>query len=92
MSNSYSEQVTTTSDISFSGEAGEKIKFSFRSDIVSGDLDLVLYNSFGNEVYTLDGAKALETFFILDSTDTYTLAAVCKNFIGEYKILVYKAD
>lgn len=92
MSNSYSEQVTTTSDISFSEEAGERIKFSFRSNIVSGDLDMVLYNSLGNEVYTLDKAKALETFFILDSTDTYTLAAECNNFIGEYKISVYKTD
>ena len=91
MSNSYSEQVTTTSDISFSGEAGERIKFSFRSNIVSGDLDMVLYNSLGNEVYTLDKAKALETYFTLDSTDTYTLVAECNNFIGEYKISVYKA-
>lgn len=92
MSNSYSEQVTTTSDISFSGEVGERIKFSFRSNTVKGDLDIVLYNSLGNEVYTLDKAKALETFFTLDSTDTYTLAAECTNFIGEYKISVYKAN
>lgn len=33
MSKSYSEQITTTSDISFSGEAGDRIKFSFKSDI-----------------------------------------------------------
>lgn len=57
MSNSFSEQATTTSDISFSGEANERIKFSFRSNIVSGDLDMVLYNSLGNEVYTLDRAN-----------------------------------
>lgn len=57
MSNSFSEQSTTTSDISFSGEANERIKFSFRSNIVSGDLDMVLYNSLGNEVYTLDRAN-----------------------------------
>ena len=30
MSNSYSGQTTTSSDISFSVEAGEKIRFSFR--------------------------------------------------------------
>ena len=57
MSNSYSEQVTTTSDISFSGEAGDRIKFSFKSEIISGDLDMVLYDSAGNEVYTLDRAR-----------------------------------
>lgn len=92
MSNRYSEQTTTTSDISFSVEAGERIKFSFKSKIVSGDLDMVLYDSAGNEVYVLDKAKELETFFTLDSSDTYTLAAECNNFIGEYKIFVFKAD
>lgn len=35
MSNSYSEQITTSSDISFSGDTGDRIKFSFRSEIVS---------------------------------------------------------
>lgn len=92
MKNSYTEQITTASDISFSGEAGERIKFSFRSNIVNGELNMVLYDSVGNEVYRLDEAKALETFFTLDSSETYTLAAECKDFIGEYKIKVYKAD
>ena len=89
MNNSYSEQITTTSDISFSGEAGDRIKFSFKSDIISGNLDMVLYDSVGNEVYTLDRAGALETFFTLERSDTYTLAAKCNNFIGEYKIVIY---
>ena len=79
-------------DISFSGEEGERIKFSFRSNIVNGELNMVLYDSAGNAVYTLDEAKALETFYTLDSSGTYTLAAECKDFIGEYKIKVYKAD
>ncbi|MCI8775679.1 MAG: hypothetical protein HFI50_17565 [Lachnospiraceae bacterium] len=92
MSNSYSGQTTTSSDISFSVEAGEKIRFSFRSNIVSGDLDMVLYDSAGNEVYILDKAKALETFFTLNRSDTYTLVAECNSFIGEYKISVYKVD
>lgn len=60
MSNNYSEQTTITSGISFSGEAGNRIKFSFGSDIISGNLDMVLYDSAGNEVYSLDRAKALE--------------------------------
>lgn len=92
INHSYSEEITTTSNISFSGETGEKIKFSFRSNIASGDLDIVLYNSFGNEVYTLDKATELEAFFTLDSTDTYTLAAECDDFIGKYEIELYKAD
>ena len=89
MNNSYSEQITTTSDISFSGKAGDRIKFSFKSEIISGDLDMVLYDSAGNEVYTLDRAGALETFFTLERSDTYTLAAKCNNFIGEYRIVIY---
>ena len=89
---SYTEQITTASDISFSGEAGERIKFSFRSNIVNGVLNMVLYDSAGNAVYTLDKAKALETFYTLDSSGIYTLAAECKDFVGEYKIKVYKAD
>lgn len=90
--NSYSEQKTTTSEISFSAEAGDKIKFSLRTNIVSGDLDFVLYDSAGNEVYMLDRATTLEAFFTLNSSDTYTLAAECNNFIGTYRISVYRAD
>ncbi len=89
ISNSYSEKITTTSDISFSREAGDRIKFSFKSDIISGDLDIILYDSTGNEVYKLDKAKELETFFTLERSDTYTLAAKCNSFIGRYKIVIY---
>ncbi|HBU13353.1 MAG TPA: hypothetical protein DEB31_11750 [Clostridiales bacterium] len=90
MGDSYAEQTTTTSAISFPGEAGDKIKFSFRSTVKSGDLDMILCDSAGNEVYKLDKAKALETFFSLSNSDTYTLAAECKDFIGEFTIKVYK--
>ncbi len=90
MSNSYSKQMTTNSDISFSGKAGDRIKFSFRSDIVSGDLNMVLYDSAGNKIDTLDSAKASETFFTAEHSDTYTLAAECNKFIGKYKIFIYR--
>jgi len=59
MSNEYSKQVTTTSDISFVGEAGNRIKFVFESNVISGNLDMTLYDSDGNAVYTLDNAKEL---------------------------------
>ena len=55
-----------------------------------GDLDIILYDSEGNEVYELDGAKELETFFNLSNSDTYTLVADCSNFTGSYSIKVYK--
>lgn len=92
ISNSYSTPTTTTSDISFLGESGDRIKFSFRSNIENGDLDIILYDSEGNEVYILDRAKELETFFDLSNSDTYTLTAECNDFIGNYKIKVYKVE
>ena len=92
MRNSYSEQTTTVSDIAFLGDANQKIRFSFRSDIVSGDLDIILSDSAGNEVYVLDQADALEKLLTLDSSDTYTLTAKCTNFVGKYEVSVYKAD
>ena len=92
MRNSYSEQTTAVSDISFLGDANQRIKFSFRSDIVCGDLDIILSDSAGNEVYMLDQADALETLFTLSSSDTYTLTAKCTGFVGKYEVSVYKAD
>ena len=82
MKNSYTEQITTASDISFSGEAGERIKFSFRSNIVNGELNMVLYDSAGNAVYTLDEAKALETFYTLDSSGTVSYTHLTANLSG----------
>ena len=87
MSSRCSEPTTETSDISFSGEAGDRIKFSLESDIVDGDLDVVLY-----EAYVLDRAGKLETFFTLERADTYTLAAACSQFVGTYTISVYMVD
>lgn len=88
----FKEAETSTSGISFTGEKGNKIKFSFRSGIKGGDLAMVLYDSSQNIVYRLDKAKELETYFTLEKPDTYTLAAECNKFIGNYKITVYKVD
>lgn len=92
MSHNYTEPTTSTSEISFDGEAGDKIKFSFASDIESGELDIILYDSQDNAVYELDSAKELETFFTFDNSDTYTLTAEYSDFIGRFNIKVYKAD
>ena len=89
MSNKYSKQVTTISDISFTGEAGSRIKFVFRSDVVSGNLDMTLYDLAGNAVYTLDNARELVAYFTLERSGTYTLVASCDNFVGTYKVIVY---
>ena len=89
MSSRYSEQVTTASDISFTGEAGSRIKFVFKSDVMSGNLDMTLYDAAGNAVYTLDNAKELAAYFTLERSGTYTLVASCDNFVGTYKVIVY---
>ena len=89
MSSKYSKQVTTTSDISFTGEAGSRIKFVFKSDVMSGNLDMTLYDAAGNAVYTLDNAKELAAYFTLERSGTYTLAASCDNFVETYKVIVY---
>ena len=75
MSNSSSEQITETFDVSFSGETGDRIRFSLKADITNGNLDMTVYDSAGNEVYVLDSAKELETFLTLERSDTYTLVA-----------------
>lgn len=90
MGNNYTEQTTTTSEISFSGRTGDIIRFSFQSDIKDGDLNIILYDSEGNTVYQLDHAKSLKCFFTLNASDTYTLAAECDDFIGSYSIKVYR--
>ena len=82
----------SVSDISFYGEAGDKIKFSFASNIEKGKLDITVYDSEGNVIKELDRAKRLETFLYLDKSDTYTLAAEYKDFIGSFKISVYKSN
>ena len=92
MNHRYTEETTNASNISFKVEAGDRIKFSFRSDIISGDLEIALCDSKGNEVYKLDRAKALETYFTLESSDTYTLTAKCNSFVGTYKIIVYNVE
>lgn len=91
MKNSYTEQTTTTSDISFSGKSGDKIRFLFQSEIKDGDLNIFLCNSEGNTVYQLDHANSLKCFYTLNTSDTYTLAAECSDFIGNYSIRAYKA-
>ena len=92
MNQDFTEPTTSTSSISFAGEENSRIKFSFRSNIESGELNIVLYDSNGNMVYELDKAKALETYFTFDKTDTYTLKAEYVDFVGNYEILVYEAD
>ncbi|MBQ6888664.1 MAG: hypothetical protein IJN54_14255 [Lachnospiraceae bacterium] len=92
MNQTYTEPTTRTSTISFLGEAGDRIKFSFAADKRHENLDMILYDSEGNAVYELDSADKLVTYFNLDSTDEYTLSAEYRDFIGKFKVKVYKVD
>lgn len=92
MQASFTDKKTNTSEISFALKQGETIKFSFRSKIKTGDLNLVLYDSKDHEVYVLDHASALETFYTTHKDDTYTLKAIYKNFTGNFKITVYESN
>lgn len=86
---SFTQQTTRSSDFSFAAEAGQRVKLSFRSTIKAGELEVVLYDSTGREVYRLDHAKALETFYTFGSSGLYTLRAEYTNFIGDFKVEVY---
>lgn len=88
---SVTEQETSVSEFSFAAEKGERVKFSFRSDIKAGELEIVVYDSNGSEVYVLDQAKALEAFYTFDNSDTYTLRAEYTEFVGNFKITVFSA-
>ena len=92
MTQAFQEPTTNSSNISFPGEVNERIKFSFKSNVASGELSIVLYDSNGNVVYELDRAKALETYFTFEKTDIYTLKAEYVDFVGNYQIAVYEAD
>ena len=83
---------TCDSAIYFNCEAGDRIKFSFKSKVDNGVLDMVLYDSDGNVVYELDYADALECFYTVDRGDTYALVAECDDFAGSYSIKVYLAN
>ena len=69
--------------------AEQKIKFSFESDIKSGNLDIELTDSKGNVVYNLGKARKLVTYYTLENTDTYKLSADYSGFTGYFKIKFY---
>lgn len=90
MKHSYDVATTSSSNFSFKGQESERIKFSFQSNIESGNLVITLRNSAGNVVYELDDAKKLETFYTLTATDTYMVVAEYEDFMGDFKVAVLK--
>lgn len=88
MNHTYAASETSTSHISFLGEAGDRVKLSFASNIKHGSLNITISDSKGTVITELAQATELETFLTFDYSDTYTLKANCNDFIGSYKIAV----
>lgn len=90
--NRYSTPADSASAVTFWGEEKDRIRFSFRSKIQSGNLAIKLYDSEGNEIYKSDSVSVQEDFFTLSKSDTYTLSAECSGFTGSYEVKLYKVD
>lgn len=84
------EPKTSSSEVSFKGNGGDRIRVSFSTDVKSGTVVFVLYNSKGGVVENLGTAKAYRGFVDLDVDDTYTLAAEYTDFTGSFKADVSK--
>lgn len=89
---SAAEPVTDRATISFSAREGDRIRFHFSSNVEKGDLEIVLYDSEGNQVEELDQAKELVTYLTMRYDDNYTLAAEYMNFVGNFKVDVTRAE
>ena len=85
---SYSE--TSGSEVSFYAEAGRKLKIVLNSDVNGGELDITVYNSDGENVFTLDNGKELVTYFTPEKDDAYTVRAELTDFTGSFELAVYK--
>lgn len=88
MSHRFNEAQTSSSDFSFTGSAGDRIKISLRTTVQGGTVDFILSDSAGTVVAELDRAKALETYVDLSYDDTYTLTAIYNGFIGKFSAKV----
>ena len=90
MSVPVGEAKTASSEISFKGNSGDRIRISLSTDVKSGTVVFVLYNSKGGVVENFGTAKAYRGFVDLDVDDTYTLAAEYADFAGSFKADVSK--
>lgn len=88
MSDNIKTKQTSSSDFSFSADEGQRIKVSLRTNVKNGTVDFVITDSKGNVVAELDRARALETYVDIEYSDTYTMTAIYKEFVGDYNIKV----
>lgn len=88
MNLSFAEPTTAKSTFTFLGDEGDRIKFTFKSNVKSGNLDIRLYDSKGNMVFELYHGGDLQWPFDLAYTDTYTVVAEYSDFVGFFKLKV----
>jgi hypothetical protein len=82
------EVQTSSTDFSFQGSAGLRVKISLRTTVKEGVVDFILTDSKGNIVNEFDYADALETFIDLKNDDIYTMTAFYKDFTGKFSAKV----
>lgn len=84
------EPKTSSSEISFRGNSGSRVRISLSTNVKSGTVNFVLYNSKGGVVENFGAAKAYQGFVNLEVDDTYTLAAEYSDFEGDFRADVSK--
>lgn len=84
------EPKTASSEISFRGKSGSRVRISLSTNVKSGTVYFVLYNSKGGVVENFGTAKAYQGFVDLEVDDTYTLAAEYSDFEGDFRADVSK--
>ena len=88
MSRSFTEPETGCCDVIFYCKPTDKIKISLSSDIKSGSLDIVIYDSDGNMVEELDRARELRTYFTPPDSGMYTLKAEYTGLTGSFDVKI----
>ena len=87
---SYSEHETSGSEVNFFAEAGRKLRIVLKSDVKGGELDIEVYNSDGEKVFTVDNGNELVTYFTPEKDDAYTVRAELTDFTVSFDLTVYK--
>lgn len=84
MSRSFTEPETGCCDVIFYGKPSDNIKISLSSDVKTGSLDIVIYDSDGNMVEELDRG----TYFAPPDSGMYTLKAEYTELTGSYNVKI----
>ncbi|MCX4257261.1 MAG: hypothetical protein OSJ54_10095 [Oscillospiraceae bacterium] len=84
------EAKTAVSESSFKCCKGDRIRVSLNTNVKSGAVNFVLYNSKGGVVENFGTAKAYRGFVDLELDDTYTLVAEYSGLEGDFKAEVSK--